>query len=105
MRRGSWLLVAVVGMLLALAGIGCGDDEDAAPPGGGQAEQGQTFEAWTTMARLQEKGEIRIGVKYDVPPFGFKNPNSGDIEGFDIDFGQAIADELGVDAKFIEAIS
>ena len=26
------------------------------------------------MGKIQEKGEIAIGVKYDVPPFGFKNP-------------------------------
>jgi ABC-type amino acid transport substrate-binding protein len=46
-----------------------------------------------------------IGVKYDVPPFGFNNPSSGKVEGFDVDLGQAIADKLGVEPKFIEAIS
>ena len=57
------------------------------------------------MGKIQEKGEIAIGVKYDVPPFGFKNPQSGDIEGFDVDIGKAIAEKLGVKPKFIEAIS
>ena len=57
------------------------------------------------MAELQEAGEIEIGVKYDVPPFGFKNPQTDAIEGFDVDLGQAIADELGVEPNFIEAIS
>ena len=46
-----------------------------------------------------------IGVKYDVPPFGFNNPSSGKVEGFDVDLGQAVADKLGVKPKFIEAIS
>ena len=46
-----------------------------------------------------------IGVKYDVPPFGFNNPDSGKVEGFDVDLGQAVADKLGVKPKFIEAIS
>jgi glutamate transport system substrate-binding protein len=46
-----------------------------------------------------------IGVKYDVPPFGFNNPKSGKVEGFDVDLGQAVADKLGVEPKFIEAIS
>ncbi len=57
------------------------------------------------MAELQDAGEITIGVKYDVPPFGFKNPQTDAIEGFDVDLGQAIADELGVEPNFIEAIS
>ena len=57
------------------------------------------------MAELQEAGEITIGVKFDVPPFGFKNPQTDAVEGFDVDLGQAIADELGVEPNFIEAIS
>jgi ABC-type amino acid transport substrate-binding protein len=57
------------------------------------------------MGKIQEKGEISIGVKYDVPPFGFKNPRTDAIEGFDIDFGKAVADKLGVKPKYIEAIS
>jgi ABC-type amino acid transport substrate-binding protein len=57
------------------------------------------------MKRLQDEGEITIGVKYDVPPFGFKNPRSGAIEGFDVDIGKAIAEALGVKPKFVEAIS
>ena len=57
------------------------------------------------MAKIQDRGEITIGVKYDVPPFGFKNPQSGEIEGFDVDMGNLIAEELGVEPKFVEAIS
>jgi ABC-type amino acid transport substrate-binding protein len=105
MFRRDWLLVALVATVLALVGVGCGDDDDSAAPSGDTSDQAQKFESGTTMARLQEKGEIRIGVKYDVPPFGFKNPNSGAIEGFDIDFGKAVADKLGAKPKFVEAIS
>ena len=57
------------------------------------------------MGRIQQAGEIKIGVKYDVPPFGFKNPQTDEIEGFDVDLGRAIADKLGVEPNFIEAIS
>jgi ABC-type amino acid transport substrate-binding protein len=99
-----WLIVLTAAMaLFALAG--CGDDEVEPAGGGGSEEAAEKFPADTTMAKIQEKGEIVIGVKYDVPPFGFKNPQSGDIEGFDIDVGKAIADKLGVKPKFIEAIS
>jgi glutamate transport system substrate-binding protein len=86
--------------VVALLGAACGDD--AAEPGGGEPQE---FEEGSTMADIVDKGEIIIGVKYDVPPFGFENPQSGEVEGFDVDMGNAIADRLGVDAKFIEAIS
>jgi glutamate transport system substrate-binding protein len=93
-----WPLVIVT--VFALVAAACGEDEE--PEDGGPAQQ---FPAGSTMAELQEAGEITIGVKFDVPPFGFRNPETGDVEGFDVDLGQAIADELGVEANFIEAIS
>jgi glutamate transport system substrate-binding protein len=97
-RRWPVVLISV----LALVAAGCGEDEPGAGDGDGQVEQ---FPEGTTMRELQDAGEITIGVKFDVPPFGFRNPESGDVEGFDVDLGQAIADELGVEANFIEAIS
>jgi glutamate transport system substrate-binding protein len=111
--KWRWLLLAFVAAL-ALAVASCGDDDDdtggggtatteeESAGGGGDAEQ---FPADTTMGRIQEAGEIKIGVKYDVPPFGFKNPQSGTVEGFDVDLGKAIAEKLGVEANLVEAIS
>jgi len=93
--------------VLGLFAAACGDDEEE-PAGGSGAEPAadvEEFPAETTMGRIQEAGEIKIGVKYDVPPFGFKNPQTDDIEGFDVDLGQAIADKLGVEPNFVEAIS
>ena len=107
MKALRWLLVAALALTFALA-AGCGDDEEeTGSSSGGSSEQSEKpkFAAGTSMAKIQEKGEIAIGVKYDVPPFGFKNPQSGDIEGFDIDLGKKIAEGLGVKPKFIEAIS
>jgi ABC-type amino acid transport substrate-binding protein len=101
-RKWPWLLiVAALAAIVALS-TGCGGDDEEKQPAGKQAQE---FPAGTTMAKLQQKGEITIGVKFDVPPFGFKNPQSGDVEGFDVDVGKAVADELGVKPKFIEAIS
>ena len=110
MQGTTWRWIAILALALGvLVASGCGDDEDEG--GGGSAAttttpaEKRSFAAGTTMAKLQQAGEIKIGVKYDVPPFGFKNPETNAIEGFDIDIGKAIATELGVEAKFIEAIS
>ncbi len=106
MKALRWLLVAALALTLALA-AGCGDDEEDTGGGGGgePAAEKREFPAGSSMAKIQEKGEIAIGVKYDVPPFGFKNPQNNEIEGFDVDLGKRIAEELGVKPKFIEAIS
>src|SRR5215218_8178293 len=105
MKTTRWL--AVLALVLGLVLAGCGDDEESGSGGGGSepAADVEKFDPGTPLGDIQEKGEIVIGVKYDVPPFGFNNPDSGKVEGFDVDLGQAVADKLGVEPKFIEAIS
>ena len=105
MKTTRWALILVLALGLLVAA--CGDDEEEQPAGGEStpAAEVEQFPEDTTMGKIQAAGEIKIGVKYDVPPFGFKNPQNDEIEGFDVDFGQAIADKLGVEPNFIEAIS
>ena len=105
-------LMAMVLALAALALAACGDDDDddggggnGGGDGGGQAADVEQFPANTLMGKIQDRGEIRIGVKFDVPPFGFKNPQSGEVEGFDVDMGKMVAEALGVEPRFVEAIS
>jgi glutamate transport system substrate-binding protein len=109
MKARRWAPLLALMLVLGLLVAACGDDDDDGGGGAAAEEtptaQAEEFPADTTMGRIQEAGEIKIGVKYDVPPFGFQNPDSGDIEGFDVDLGQAIADKLGVEANFVEAIS
>jgi ABC-type amino acid transport substrate-binding protein len=106
MKTTRWALLLV--LILGLLVTACGDDDEEQPSGGGGDEQAADVEQFpedTTMGKIQAAGEIKIGVKYDVPPFGFKNPQTDEIEGFDVDLGRAIADKLGVEPNFIEAIS
>ena len=100
--RGARSLVAVL-VLTALIGAACGGEEEG--DDGGTGGEPQEFPADSTMAAIQEKGELVVGVKFDVPPFGFQNPQTNEVEGFDIDVAQEFADELGVELKTIEAIS
>jgi glutamate transport system substrate-binding protein len=110
-RTKLWRALLTMALAVAaLAVAGCGDDDDDDGGGGGDgggepAADVEQFPADTTMGKIQERGEITIGVKFDVPPFGFKNPQSGEVEGFDVEMGKIIAEELGVEPKFVEAIS
>ena len=105
-QRWKWLIAVMT--LVALVGVACGDDGDdteAGGGGGGTEAEVEEFGADTTMGKIQEKGEIVVGTKFDVPLFGYKNPQSGEVEGFDPDLAQIIADRLGVELKIEEAIS
>jgi glutamate transport system substrate-binding protein len=106
MQSFRWLGVVLAAGAFAFAGCG-GDDEGDGAEGTATtpAAEATKFPADSTLGKIQAKGEITIGVKFDVPPFGVKNPQTGDVEGFDVEMGKAVAAKLGVKPKFIEAIS
>lgn len=104
-RRSKWHLLLIAMLVFAVAALAaCGDDDD---DGGEEtaAVEVEEFPANTTMGKIQEAGELVIGVKYDVPPFGLNNPDTGEVEGFDVDLGTYIADKLGVEVRTREATS
>jgi glutamate transport system substrate-binding protein len=104
-RRRRWHLLAIAMLVFgALTLVACGDDDDDEGDGE-EAAAVEEFPAGTTMAEIQEAGEITIGVKFDVPPFGVENPQTGEVEGFDVDLGNYIADRLGVEPVYREATS
>ena len=107
MRLWRMLLLALVAAALAVGLAACGDDEEENTGGANTGSETHSVEApaGSSVAKIQEKGEITIGVKFDVPPFGFKNPQTDETEGFDVDLGKRIAEHLGVEPKFIEAVS
>ena len=64
----------------------------------------KAYPADTTMAKIQKRGKIIVGVKYDFPLFGLKNPVTGDLEGMDIELAKGIAEDLTGSAKNIEFV-
>jgi len=105
MKLLRMLLLPALLAALAMGVAACGDDDDDNGGGDTGAQTQAEFPAGSTPAKLQESGEMSIGVKFDVAPFGFKNPQTNDVEGFDVDLGKRIAEKIGVEPKFIEAIS
>lgn len=102
--RWRWL-AALVLALGAMSVTACGDEDDKSAAKATVTNAVKDAAAGTTMKKLQDKGTITIGVKFDVPPFGAKDPATGSVNGFDIDLAQAIAAALGVKPKYIEALS
>jgi putative glutamine transport system substrate-binding protein len=91
-------LTIVAGLLAACGG-----------PGAAPASKGLPKAADGTLLRkIQDRGKIVAGVKYDVPMFGLLNPTTNKVEGFDVDFAKEIANAIfgNPDAvEFKEAVS
>lgn len=58
--------------------------------------------AGTTMADIQARGVLRVGVSADTVLMGSRNPLTGQIEGFDIDVARAVAQAVFGDADRIQ---
>jgi putative glutamine transport system substrate-binding protein len=48
----------------------------------------------TEIDEIKNRGVLRVGVKADVPGFGFINPDTGLYEGFEIELARSIAGDL-----------
>lgn len=79
MRTKSIISAIFVAIVLSLAAA-C----TAAPSGIPQAKAG------SLLRKIQDRGRLIVGVKYDIPSFGFLNQQATRVEGFD----PAIAHEI-----------
>jgi aspartate/glutamate/glutamine transport system substrate-binding protein len=96
---------ALICSLALFALAGCSTQSGGAP---GKSSSLPTFPADSYMARIQQRGNLIVGVKYDVPPFGSLNPVTNQVEGFDADLARELARALFGDEKrvqLIEAVS
>ena len=64
--------------------------------------------AGSTMAAIAERGRLIVGVDQNTYLFGFRDPSSGQLEGFDIDVAREIAraifgDPDRIDLKVVDA--
>ncbi|OHX11479.1 transporter substrate-binding domain-containing protein [Chromobacterium sphagni] len=50
------------------------------------------------LARIQRKGELEIGLEGTFPPYSLMA--AGQLQGFEVDFGRALAAQVGVAARF-----
>ena len=56
----------------------------------------------TPLRKVQDAGKIVVGVKYDVPTFGYLNPTTNELAGFDIDIARAVAKHIFGDPSKVE---
>lgn len=107
MPRNRWWLMVLLALCVAVLATACGDDDGDGDAGaGGDSAAGTSgagappeFPAGSTMAKIQAKGSMTVGTKFDQPLFGLKNPTNGEIEGFDVEIAKLIADGIFGDSE------
>ncbi len=89
--RGMQYLIGGAVIVALAAGSACVER-------GGRARSGDV------LAEIRGRGTLRVGVKADAPPFGWKDEFG--YYGFDVDIARALAEELGVEkVEFVTVTS
>jgi putative glutamine transport system substrate-binding protein len=90
MKMKKWfMLVLAVSLILGLF-AGCSYEK----PGNDDGS--------STIAKIKKRGKLVVGVKYDTNLFGYKDPKTGKVEGFDIDIAKQLAKKILGDENKIE---
>ena len=82
-------LRVIIGLLLvvtivALTGCGSSASSQKSDSSGTPAD----------IKAIKDRGTLKVGVKVDVPKFGYKDPKTSKIDGFEIDLAKAVAKKI-----------
>jgi glutamate transport system substrate-binding protein len=92
--RLRWLPALAVLAALGVAAAGCGGDDSGGGGGGGGSA------ASSVVDKASSDKKLVIGIKYDQPGLGLKNPD-GTYSGFDVEIAKIVAKALGVEESGI----
>lgn len=57
-----------------------------------------------SVQTIKNRGKLVCGVKYDVPNFGYENPDTGELEGMEIELCKQLAKEILGDEDAVEFV-
>lgn len=87
--------VLLIGSLLT----GCGSTASNTPAGSSNSGAGAVS---PDVKAIKDRGTLKVGVKEDVPKFGYKDPKTGQIDGFEIDLARAMAKKIVGDSSKLQ---
>lgn len=93
MKLRKVLLALGLGMCIMMTGCG---SSSSTSTGGNNSSEAKEIQA------IKDRGVLKVGVKVDVPKFGYKNPETGQIEGFEIDLSKQVAKKILGDENKVE---
>lgn len=100
MKTKKLLALLLAGAMSASLLAGCGGNTDTAATDDTADTTEQSTEAESDLAYVQDKGTLVVGIT-DFAPMDYRDEN-GEWIGFDADMAKAFAEEIGVEAEFIE---
>ena len=100
MKTKKLLALLLAGAMSASLLVGCGGNTDTAATDDTVDTTEQSTEAESDLAYVQDKGTLVVGIT-DFAPMDYRDEN-GEWIGFDADMAKAFAEEIGVEAEFIE---
>jgi ABC-type amino acid transport substrate-binding protein len=90
------VLIAALALVATMAfAVGCGDDDDS-------GDTSTTESSGTADVSTITEGTLLIGTDAPYPPFEIGTPDDADFGGYDIDLGNAIAENLGLTPEFVD---
>ena len=87
---GAAALLAAVSLTACSVDAGSSDSANGAEPSAD----------FRNVAAIQESGAVKIGVFSDKSPFGYVDSN-GEYAGYDIEYGNRLGEDLGVDVEYV----
>ncbi|EZP77307.1 family 3 extracellular solute-binding protein [Parageobacillus genomosp. 1] len=96
-----WITLALIALLSITALAGCSSESSTTNKEDG-AKSTETSAGTNTLEKIKKRGKLIVGVKYDLNLFGLKNPETGKVEGFDIDIAKGLAKKILGDENKIE---
>lgn len=112
MKNWKKRIAMLLALAMCIAFAACGNDSGSASDSGAQDSQGAEESSAGTGEELPsdvqaivDRGVLRVGVKSDVPGFGYQDVLTEEYSGMEIDMAYRIAETLGIDDVQFTAVT
>ena len=86
MKKGKLIITGLL-VTLGLTMSGCGASQSKTASTGDSSVSAD-------IKAIKDRGSLKVGVKVDVPKFGYKDPKTSNIEGLEVDIAKAVAKKI-----------
>lgn len=94
-------LIIALGLGVCMLMTGCGGAGGTTASSGSDSKAVSSSEG-ADIQKIKDNGVLKVGVKVDVPKYGYKNPETGEIEGFEVDLAKQVAKKILGDENKVE---